>query len=71
MPLLMQHYMMLQRNLVYTGVTRARKLVVMVGDKKAIGMAVRSNRISERDTMLKERLQVPPQGEGSDLPLWG
>jgi exodeoxyribonuclease V alpha subunit len=71
MPLLMQHYMMLQRNLVYTGVTRARKLVVMVGDKKAIGMAVRNNRISERNTMLKERLQVPPQGEGSDLPLWG
>ncbi|MAT41460.1 MAG: ATP-dependent RecD-like DNA helicase [Anaerolineaceae bacterium] len=71
MPLLMQHYMMLQRNLVYTGVTRARKLVVMVGDKKAIGMAVRNNRISERNTMLKERLQVPPQGEGSDLTLWG
>ena len=44
-PLLMQHYMMLQRNLIYTAVTRARKLVVMVGDKKAIGMAVRNNKI--------------------------
>ena len=56
-PLLMQHYMMLQRNLIYTAVTRARKLVVMVGDKKAIGMAVRNNRISLRNTKLKERLQ--------------
>lgn len=70
MPLLMQHYMMLQRNLVYTGVTRARKLVVMVGDKRAIGMAVRNNRITERNTMLKARLQ---KGESptDDLPLWG
>ena len=57
-PLLMQHYMMLQRNLIYTAVTRARKLVVMVGDKKAIGMAVRNNRISLRNTKLKERLQT-------------
>jgi exodeoxyribonuclease V alpha subunit len=57
-PILMQHYMMLQRNLLYTAVTRARKLVVLVGDRKAIGMAVRNNRISERNTRLKERLQV-------------
>jgi exodeoxyribonuclease V alpha subunit len=71
MPLLMQHYMMLQRNLVYTGVTRARKLVVMVGDKKAIGMAVRNNRISERNTLLKERLQEKPPEKEAGLPLWG
>jgi len=58
-PLLMQHYMMLQRNLIYTAVTRARKLVVMVGDKRAIGMAVRNNKIASRNTKLKERLQVP------------
>lgn len=57
MPLVMQHYMMLQRNLVYTGVTRARKLVVLVGDKRSIGMAVRNNRIAQRNTRLKERLQ--------------
>jgi len=56
-PLLMQHYMMLQRNLLYTAVTRARKLVVMVGDKKSIGMAVRNNRIAQRNTKLKDRLQ--------------
>jgi exodeoxyribonuclease V alpha subunit len=58
-PLLMQHYMMLQRNLVYTAVTRARKLVVIVGDKKAIGMAVRNDHIAFRNTKLKERLQAP------------
>ena len=60
-PLLMQHYMMLQRNLLYTAVTRARKLVVMVGDKKSIGMAVRNNKIALRNTLLKERLQVEPE----------
>ncbi len=60
-PLLMQHYMMLQRNLLYTAVTRARKLVVMVGDRKAIGMAIRNNKIVSRNTLLKERLQKEPE----------
>jgi exodeoxyribonuclease V alpha subunit len=68
-PLLMQHYMMLQRNLLYTAVTRARKLVVMVGDKKSIGMAVHNNKIALRNTFLKERLQVKPEQEPSNL-LW-
>lgn len=66
-PLLMQHYMMLQRNLVYTAVTRARKLVVMVGDKKSIGMAVRNNKIASRNTLLKERLQLEPEKNNQDL----
>ncbi len=39
-PLLTQHYAMLQRNLVYTGLTRGRQLVVLVGQKKALAMAV-------------------------------
>jgi exodeoxyribonuclease V alpha subunit len=56
-PLLVQHYMMLQRNLVYTAVTRARKLVVLVGSKKAIAMAVRNNRIAARNTRLAKRMQ--------------
>ena len=60
-PLLMQHYMMLQRNLLYTAVTRARKLVVMVGDRKAMGMAIRNNKIASRNTLLKERLQKEPE----------
>ena len=56
-PLLVQHYMMLQRNLVYTAVTRARKLVVLVGSRKAIAMAVKNNRIAERNTRLAKRMQ--------------
>ena len=40
-PMMMQHYMMLRRNLLYTGITRGRKLVVIVGQKRAVGMAVK------------------------------
>ena len=40
-PMMMQHYMMLRRNLLYTGITRGRKLVVLVGQKQAIGMAAK------------------------------
>jgi exodeoxyribonuclease V alpha subunit len=56
-PVMTQHYMMLQRNLLYTAVTRARKLVVLVGMRKAISMAVKNNQVAERytalDTLLK------------------
>lgn len=67
-PLLSQHYLMLQRNLLYTGVTRARKLVVLVGSKQAIATAVRNNRIAARNTRLVKRLQdyAPPR----DHPLY-
>ncbi len=58
-PLLTQHYMMLQRNLLYTGVTRARRLVVLVGSWKAIAMAVRNDRIAQRNTRLAERMREP------------
>jgi len=64
MPLLPQHYMMLQRNLLYTGVTRARQLVVLVGSKKAIAMAVRNNRISQRNTRLAARLNAAHAATG-------
>lgn len=62
-PLLNQHYMMLQRNLLYTAVTRARKMVVLVGSKQAIAMAVRNNRIASRNTRLAARLHIytPPK----------
>jgi exodeoxyribonuclease V alpha subunit len=69
-PILMQHYMMLQRNLLYTAVTRARKLVVLVGDRKAIAMAVRNNKITLRNTRLKDRLQVPFK-DVQDFQQWG
>jgi ATP-dependent exoDNAse (exonuclease V) alpha subunit len=56
MPLYTQHYMMLSRNLLYTGLTRAKKLAIIVGSKKAIGMAVRSVNQKERYTQLQQRL---------------
>ncbi len=58
MPLTTQHYMMLQRNLLYTAITRARELVVLVGTKQALGMAVRNNRVAERYTTLSRRIRV-------------
>jgi len=57
LPLLTQHYMMLQRNLLYTAITRAKKMVVIVGTRKAIAMAVKNDKIAARWSMLKERLQ--------------
>jgi exodeoxyribonuclease V alpha subunit len=57
MPVLTQHYMMLQRNLIYTGVTRARELCVLVGSRKALGMAVGNNKVAERWSGLTERLR--------------
>ncbi|MDZ4131723.1 MAG: AAA family ATPase, partial [Dethiobacteria bacterium] len=57
MPVLTQHYMLLQRNLLYTGITRARKLAVLVGSKKALAIAVRNNRAEERYSYLGGRLR--------------
>jgi exodeoxyribonuclease V alpha subunit len=47
-PLMMQHYVLLQRNLVYTGVTRGKKLVVLVGESRALHMAVKNNKTRTR-----------------------
>ncbi len=55
-PLMTQHYMLLQRNLIYTGVTRGKKLVIIVGEKKALHMAVNNNRTHKRFTRLSDRL---------------
>jgi len=57
-PLAMQHYMLLQRNLVYTGVTRGRQLVVLVGQQKALAAAVRNNRTERRFSGLLPRLKA-------------
>lgn len=57
MPLLGQHYLLLQRNLLYTGITRARRLVVLVGSRRAVAMAVRNDRIARRNTRLAQRLR--------------
>jgi exodeoxyribonuclease V alpha subunit len=56
LPIHTQHYMMLQRNLLYTAVTRGRKLVVLVGDRRALAIAVRNDRQLDRFSRLTERL---------------
>ncbi|PKN90882.1 MAG: ATP-dependent RecD-like DNA helicase [Chloroflexi bacterium HGW-Chloroflexi-6] len=56
LPLVPAHYMMLQRNLLYTAVTRARSLCVLVGSRKAISMAVRNNKVAQRFSALEWRL---------------
>jgi exodeoxyribonuclease V alpha subunit len=56
LPVLTTHFLMLQRNLLYTAVTRARRLVVLVGMPKAIAIAVRNNKVTARHTGLCERL---------------
>ena len=60
MPVLMNHYVMLQRNLIYTGITRAKKILVMTGTKKALSYAVRNVTVTKRNTLLKERLADHP-----------
>ena len=56
MPVLMTHYVMLQRNLIYTGITRAKKICVLIGSKKALSFAIRNMSVLKRNSKLKERL---------------
>ena len=56
MPILMTHFVMLQRNLIYTGITRAKKICVLLGAAKALAYAVRNVSVLKRNTRLKERL---------------
>ncbi|NCG09238.1 MAG: AAA family ATPase [Verrucomicrobia bacterium] len=65
-PLLKQHFMMLQRNLVYTGITRARQKVYLVGDLEAYAMAVRNNKTEIRRTHLQARLRNAVDSETED-----
>jgi exodeoxyribonuclease V alpha subunit len=51
-----QQYLLLQRNLVYTGITRGKKLVILIGQRKALAMAVKNNRTKNRFSGLLERL---------------
>jgi exodeoxyribonuclease V alpha subunit len=63
-PLATQQYLLLQRNLVYTGITRGRKLVVVIGQRKALAIAVRNNKTERRFSGLLARLKTNP-----DAPL--
>ena len=58
-PLAMQQYLLLQRNLVYTGITRGKKLVVLIGQRKALAMAVRNNKTENRFSGLLARMLAP------------
>jgi len=57
-PLMMQHYTMLQRNLVYTAITRGKKLVILVGQKKALAIAIKQKKDQRRWSTLKDKLQL-------------
>ncbi len=57
LPVMTQHYIMLQRNLLYTGVTRGKKLVVIIGTRRALAMAVKNDKTDERYTFLEYRLK--------------
>lgn len=60
MPVSTAHFIMLQRNLVYTGVTRGKQLVILVGTQKAMAMAVKNNQTKKRHSFLKHRLEITP-----------
>jgi exodeoxyribonuclease V alpha subunit len=64
-----EHAILLQRNLLYTALTRGKKLVVLVGSAKAIGMAVRNDRPSRRYSRLKTRIQAHGKGSNSQYRL--
>ncbi|MCY3867001.1 MAG: ATP-binding domain-containing protein, partial [Chloroflexi bacterium] len=57
MPILTQHYLMLQRNLLYTAITRAKRLVILVGTRQAMRIAVNNNKVAERHSGLLQRLR--------------
>lgn len=56
-PVLTQHFVLLQRNLLYTAITRGKKLVILIGSKKALAIAVRNNKTSRRYSRLRDRLR--------------
>ena len=64
MPIMMTHYVMLQRNLIYTGVTRAKKVLIIVGEAKAIYCAIKNDKTQLRNTRLAERLREARTFEG-------
>jgi exodeoxyribonuclease V alpha subunit len=58
MPLLTQHFIMLQRNLFYTALTRAKKLSVIVGSYKALHIAIKNDKPVKRNSLVKEKLML-------------
>ena len=71
MPILMNHYVMLQRNLIYTGITRAKKICVLIGSTKALAYAIHNMTVLKRNTKLKERLNplLVVKKDSNEIPL--
>lgn len=69
-PVLMTHFVMLQRNLIYTGITRAKKICVLIGQTKALSYAIRNLTVSKRNTLLKERLRGEIEKKPKIMPLY-
>jgi exodeoxyribonuclease V alpha subunit len=67
-PIATQQFLMLQRNLIYTGITRGKKLVVLIGQRKAFGMAIRNNESARRFTGLLPRLRQVDTNEAIFAP---
>jgi exodeoxyribonuclease V alpha subunit len=64
-PIATQQYLLLQRNLIYTAITRGKKLVILVGQQKALQMAIRNNQTSRRFGGLLARLRAAASGQGT------
>jgi len=56
-PMFMQHFILLQRNLLYTAITRAKKMCILIGEAKAIAIAIKNNKIDSRKTFLSKFIQ--------------
>ena len=67
MPVMMNHFIMLQRNLVYTGITRAKKILVLLGTKKALAYAIKNVTVEKRNTLLKERIRQLQEGVSGEV----
>ena len=57
-PVVTQHYVLLQRNLIYTAITRAKRLAILIGTKKALAIGIKNNKVEKRYTYLRERLEM-------------
>ena len=57
MPIMMSHFVMLQRNLIYTGITRAKRIMILVGQKKALAYCIHNLTVDQRNSRLRQRLQ--------------
>ena len=57
-PLLKEHYVMLRRNLLYTAISRAKKKVILIGQRQAVYMAIHKNDVDKRNTVLADRITV-------------